>query len=250
MDVNKLNVIQALTSGKDKRERRPKQDQGRSGASGPSGAERAPVRDDDAVSVMGIPPHEMTLNVEKAIHLLLDEVSSLRRQLAESRGHEIYLERHVDEHPNLPVLSRRGFSQRLNQILTRAASAEVDSCFLYFHVFNAETVRTHMGSGAEDALLKLVADVLNREFEGEAVIGSLNNADFGVILPAAGREEGDEKSRRVVDLFTREFTLWEGEAITAKVLHGISVFNGMANAESILAEADRDLIERGKRHGL
>lgn len=243
MDVNKLNAIAPLASGKDKDKRRPKEEKGEEGGHANSGEEWG----EDRISVMGVSPAEMTPNVEKAINLLLQEVGHLREQLSKSREHEAYLERHADEHGFLPVLSRRGFTQRLNQILLRAAQTNVDSCFLYLHVFNAEAVRTDMGSGAEEALLKLVADVLNREFGDGAVIGSLGNADFGIILPATGREEGDGTTRRVVAMFDSETTLWQGVPLKAKVLHGLSVFSADGEADAILAEADRDLLDRSRR---
>lgn len=245
MDVNKLNAIAPLASGKDKNKRRPKEEKGEGGGGGHANSGKE--WDEDPISVMGVSPAEMTPNVEKAINLLLEEVGHLREQLSKSRDHEAYLERHADEHGFLPVLSRRGFAQRLNQILVRAVQTDVDSCFLYLHVFNAEAVRTDMGSGAEEALLKLVADVLNREFGNGAVIGSLGNADFGIILPATGREEGDGTTRRVIAMFDSETTLWQGVPLKAKVLHGLSVFSADGEVDAILAEADRDLLDRSRR---
>ena len=249
MDVNKLNAIQPLATGKDKRDQQSRKDKDGEGEhahpnpSGPSGA-----RTDDAITVMGIPPHEMTPNVEKAINLLLEEVGSLRRQLASSRDHEAYLEQNADAHPFLPVLGRRGLTQRLGQIVTRAAHADVASCFLYLHILNAETVRTDLGLNAEEALLTLVADILNRELGNDAVIGSLGNADFGIILPAVGREEGDETIRRVVTTIEGASESWQGQTLTAKALYGLSVFGAGDAADTILADADGDLLDRVRRH--
>ena len=254
MDVSKLDKITPALGAKDRRKRRypDELEQPEPGGHGHEhdhehGHRKGSEHDvQDRISVMGIPADEMTPAVERAITLLLEEIHHLREQLTQSKGHEAYLERHADEHPFLPVINRRALVARLNQMLMRARESNVTSAFIYLHVGNAERIRTRYGHDAEEGLLRLVADTLRADFGTDALIGSMDSADFGIILPVAEEDEARQRMLETATALRSASFAWNDVDLAPDVVAGLHIFRGSDNAEDILSAADEDLILQGK----
>ena len=249
MDVNKLDSIAPLLGSKDKRKQEKPDERPDNGDNRHAGAFAHGHNDHevhDEISIMGIPPQEMTPAVREAINLLLEEIHHLRENLSRSRGHEAFLERHADEHPFLPVINHRALVARLGQVLTRARDTDIKSSFIYLHVRNTEHARSRFGHDAEEALLQRVAETLRDVFGTDGIIGSMDNADFGVILPVTDEEEARGKMNEATEALRSAFVMWEGVSLSPDVLAGFHTFSASDSPEHILRAADDDLVRRGK----
>jgi len=193
----------------------------------------------DDVSVLGIPEGEMTDSVRHAIGVLLDEINDLRAALAQAKGQTAFLEDQAEKDRLLHVMRRRAFLARLGLAVRRVEDEKVLFCFVYIAITNAQTVRQEFGHGAVESLQVQTAEVLRAGLQVGDLIGSLENFDFGIILPATQPLDADQKGRDLmVDLSNRKF-VWQGQAL------GISAEFGIA--EITPGDTGEDIIDRARR---
>lgn len=152
---------------------------------------------DDNVTVLGIPNEEMTDNVRGAIQTLLDEINHLRGELNRAKHHEAYLEEQAEKDRLLHVMRRRAFLARMGLAVRRTEEEGVHFAFLYIQITNAATVRGEFGHGAVESLMMQAANALREGAEAGDVVGSLENFDFGLVLPGNTLEEGEPQGREV-----------------------------------------------------
>jgi|GEM_PF-815551 len=234
-----------------KRERKKKK---KGGAGGGAGGDQAgyaayggghghDVIDDD-VSVLGIPKEEMTDNVRKAITTLLDEINHLRSELARAKGHEAYLEEQAEKDRMLHVMRRRAFMARLTLAARRVEEEDVEFTFLYIQISNAAAVRGEFGHGALENLMMQASAALREGAEAGDVVGSLENFDFGLILPGNSLEEGAAKAARLMAVLSGRTFSWQSQTVGIEARFGeVSIAAG-DNADDVVARAQDDMNAR------
>jgi len=193
----------------------------------------------DDVSVLGIPKAEMTESVRTAINLLFVQINQLRAELANAKGHEAYLEEQVEKDRLLHVMRQRAFMSRLSLAVRRVEEESALFCFLYIKIQNALSIRERMGHGAHESLMVHAADVLRERLEPGDIIGSLENSDFGIILPGTSPLDADLKGRNLMaDMAAKTFP-WQGE--------NVQIFAHYAITEIYAGDGGEQIVVRSRK---
>lgn len=229
------------------RRRRQQSQSGHKGQGGQSGyASTGDAHHDihDDVSILGIPKEEMTDSVRSAIGVLLEEINQLRADLIHARGHEAYLEEQAEKDRLLHVMRRRAFLARVNLAVRRVGEEEIPFSFIYIAIANAATVRTQFGHGAAENLMMQSAEVLREGVEPGDVVGSLEQFDFGVILPGIPHADAERKALQIVHSLSGRSFLWQGQEVAIQAAFGMAEIAPQDTPDEVVARAKRDREER------
>ena len=231
-----------LQEARRKRQKGQGKDGGESGDLGGHGTGHADIHDD--VSVLGIPKEEMTDSVRKAIGLLLDEINHLRAELIHAHGHEAYLEEQAEKDRLLHVMRRRAFLARVNLGVRRVSEEQVQFSFIYIAIANAASVRSQFGHGAAENLMVQAAAVMREGIEPGEVVGSLEQCDFGVLLPGTPRAEADAKAARLASSLSGRTFMWQGSELGIQVDFGVAEIVAQDSGDEVIDRAKGDRTER------
>lgn len=230
----------ALQEARRKRQQNQEDRQGGHGSQGDPYAQSGHEDIHDDVSILGIPKEEMTQSVSDAINLLLDEINRLRHELMHAHGHEAYLEEQAEKDRLLHVMRRRAFLARIGLAVRRVAEEKVQFSFIYISIANAADVRSQFGHGAVENLMVQAAAVLRESVEPGDVVGSLEQFDFGVLLPGTAIATAQAKAENlIVSLAGRTF-LWQGTEIVIKGVFGVAEVTALDTGDELIARAKRD----------
>lgn len=194
----------------------------------------------DEVTVLGIPKQEMTASVRTAIDKLLDEINRLRDDLSHARGHEAYLEEQAQKDQTLHVMARRAFWARVNLSVRHVAEEKVQYSMIYIVVANAGAVQNEFGSSATQSLMQQAADVLREGVDPGDVVGSLEQSDFGVLLPGTPRAEAEVKAQRLIAAMHGRTFMWKGQEIGIQGGTGVAEVTAQDSADEVIARAKLD----------
>ena len=227
------------------RRRRQQSQGGGSGEKDREGAARDPHHDiHDDVSVLGIPKGEMTESVRAAIDRLLDEINTLRAELAHVRGHEAYLEEQAEKDRLLHVMRRRAFLARINLASRRVAEEHVQFSFIYIAITNAASLRTEFGHGAAESLMVQAAEVLRESVEPGDVVGSLEQFDFGVLMPGTPLVNAELQMGRLSEALNGRTFIWQGHEVQIQAAFGVVEVADSDGDAAVIERAKRDRAER------
>lgn len=228
----------------ERRKRHAKDGEGEDAVGGHGGSGQGHEFFDDDISVMGIPKEEMTGAVRHAIGLLLDEINDLRAELARAKSHEAYLEEQAEKDRLLHVMRRRAFLARLGLASRRVADEHVQFSFIYIAVANAQHVRTDYGHGAVESLLVHVSEAVRDALEPGDIVGSLENFDFGVILPATTPAQAVEKAENLCVQLAGRPLAWHGQTLVVEPQFGIGEIAPGDQGDDVIKRARRNREER------
>jgi diguanylate cyclase (GGDEF)-like protein len=214
------------------------------GASG-TVTENRPIQ--DTVSVLGIPANEMTPKVQQAIMTLVQEVESLRQELARTHARLAEMERLADEDSLAPVPNRRAFVRELSRMISFTERYGGVNSLVYFDVNGLKQINDHYGHSAGDALLVHVADLLTKNVRESDIVARLGGDEFGVLLAQADEEKANTKAASLAQTLEDSNFMWDGHKIPVHAAYGIYAFTGGVDVKTALDAADRAMYER-KRH--
>ena len=198
----------------------------------------------DIFTVMDIPAEEVTPKVQQTLSQIMAEFDKLRDELSHARSHILYLEELSETHTSLPLINRRGLHRELSRVLALGERAGVVNTFVCFHVRNIESIRRKFGHAAAEAGLTWAADCLSAACRDTDIVGSMGGHDFGLILTMADSENATEKAAAIAfDLEGGSFP-WDGERLSLKTAFGLHTFIPGDNAESVMGNADEDLLAK------
>ena len=201
---------------------------------------------DDNVSVRGNPKEEMTDNVRHAIETLLDEINHLREELVRAKGHEAYLEEQAEKDRMLHVMRRRALLARLALAVRRVEEEDVEFTFLYIQITNAAAVRSEFGHGALENLMMQASAALREGAEAGDVVGSLENFDFGLILPGNTLQDGERKAARLMSVLRGRALTWQGQTLGIEARFGDATITAGDSGEEIIRHAKTNMEERAE----
>jgi len=213
-----------------------------SGSGGGAGEGHEGIRDD--VSVLGIPKEEMTESVRNAIDLLLDEIQHLRAELVHARSHEAYLEEQAEKDRLLHVMRRRAFLARINLAARHVEEEQVQYSFIYVAIGNTGAVRAEFGHGAAENLMMQASEVLRDEAEAGDVVGSLEQFDFGVLLPGTPRDEAVSRGHALMRALGGRSFMWQGQDVHIVPAFGVTEVAAVDSGDEVIDRAKRDYGER------
>ncbi len=240
-DIEALGFIPAVAAldTRDQQDRQESQSQSEAedkAADDPSGERNIA----DVAFIMGIPAAELTAKVQEALTIIMAEFDRVRGELDHIKEHAHYLEELTDQHPFLPVMSRRALLRELSRVLTRAESAETTSSFLYLGITNFEDIKRTQGRLAAEAAMAHAVAVLSESLRGSDFVGGLEGNDLAVILTVTEEAAAIEKAQELVVVLAGRPFEWQGQTINLAVAWGLHSFDAGESVDDILETADRD----------
>lgn len=198
----------------------------------------------DTTAIMGIPEAELTPKVRSAIMTLMEEVASLREELARTKGRIQHLERLADQDSLLPVYNRRAFVRELTRAISITERYGSPSTVIYFDVDGMKSINDTLGHSAGDAALRHVADRLLESVRDSDVVGRLGGDEFGVILLQADAASAHTKAAHLAASIQEEPFVFNDDELPLTVTFGAYTFNGKEDASQALAAADQAMYAR------
>ncbi len=197
--------------------------------------------------MLGIPANEMTPKVQQAIMALVQEVESLRQELARTHARLSEMERLADEDSLAPVPNRRAFVRELSRMISFTERYGGVNSLIYFDVNGLKQINDHFGHSAGDALLVHVAEFLTRNVRESDIVARLGGDEFGILLAQAPEERAHAKAASLAQTLEESSFVWDGHRIPVHAAYGVYAFTAGVDVKTALDAADRAMYER-KRH--
>jgi diguanylate cyclase (GGDEF)-like protein len=198
----------------------------------------------DVVSVMGIPPAELTPKVRAALMQLLSEVERLRQEIEQSKARIAHLEQLADEDSLVPLVNRRAFVRELSRTISFSQRYGTPSSVIYFDLNGLKRINDTYGHSAGDAALVHIAQTLVDNIRGSDLAARLGGDEFGVILAQADDKVARDKAAALAAAIAARPLDWEGQAIALDLAWGVYTFHGGEDARDALARADHEMYVR------
>jgi diguanylate cyclase (GGDEF)-like protein len=199
-----------------------------------------------AASVLGIPESEFTPRVRDAIMALMNEVDSLRRELAQTRAQLDETEKAADQDPLLPLLGRRAFVRELTRHIALTGRYKTPASLIYFDMNYLKKVNDTHGHMAGDAVLANFARVLLANVRDTDTVGRLGGDEFGVLLTHATQDQAQRKADALAEALRAAPATWEGQALPITFAYGVFEVKPGDNADIAMARADAAMYAQKK----
>lgn len=154
--------------------------------------------------------------------------------------------RHLADHDSLTgLLNRRCFRVELDQQVAFSARYGGQGAVMIIDIDGLKAVNDRLGHRAGDELIRRISDVLRERVRATDIVARLSGDEFAVLMPQSDTmgalRLGEALRAQVADGASAD----PGEA-TISV--GITMFDGRAGAEAVLASADQAMY-RAKEEG-
>lgn len=195
----------------------------------------------DQLVIAGVPESELTPKVREALMTLMNEVQTLRSELAETRARIGDLEKLADRDPLLDVFNRRAFVRELDRTLAMIDRYDMRASLVFIDLNDLKKINDSKGHGAGDAALAHIAAVVSANVRQTDILGRLGGDEFGLLLNQAGQETAQHKSDELSQAVSSQPVQWKGEPFTAhiscgvvEIVKGHSVDETMERADSAM----------------
>jgi len=154
------------------------------------------------------------------------------------------LEEQAEKDRMLHVMRRRAFMARLTLAARRVEEEGVAFAFLYIQIANAAAVRSEFGHGALENLMMQASAALREGAEAGDVVGSLENFDFGLILPGNTLFEGEAKAASLMAVLGGRTFSWQGQTLSIQARFGEATITAGDSGEDVIGHAKDDMNTR------
>jgi len=199
-----------------------------------------------SASVLGIPEAEFTPRVRDAIMGLMNEVDSLRRELAQTRVRLDEAEKTADQDAMLPLLNRRAFVRELTRYISFTDRYNTPASLIYFDLNHLKKTNDTYGHAAGDAVLAHFADVLVAHVRESDCVGRLGGDEFGVLLSHANQDQALKKADALASALQKSPTQWNDMTIAVSFAYGAFELKSGDNPDTAMARADQAMYEQKK----
>lgn len=209
------------------------------------GAAAAPA---GQITLAGVPEAELTPKVREALVSLMQEVQSLRDQLAWSQERITELERLADSDPMLDTFNRRAFVRELDRTLGLIDRYGMKASLVFVDLNDLKKINDAKGHGAGDAALAHVARVLSANVRQSDAVGRLGGDEFGVILTQADQQTAEIKAAQLSAAVSASPVDWKDGPFTAHVSCGVVEIAKGVSADEAMEKADNAMyaVKAGK----
>ena len=181
-----------------------------------------------------------------AEHDLNAELARLRAELDAWKKRAEAAEAAADHDVLTPALNRRGFIAAMQRTMAYCQRHGVQSVLLYLDMDGFKGVNDRLGHAAGDAALVAVARLFLANLRESDAVGRMGGDEFALLMLNAGVEEGRAKARQLGEAMKTEGFVWEGERAELGGSFGVRAWEGHADPEVWLAEADAAMWVRKK----
>jgi diguanylate cyclase (GGDEF)-like protein len=151
--------------------------------------------------------------------------------------------------PLTGIPNRRGFSERVERLLSRARKDDVAATLLLFDLDQFKRINDRFGHRTGDAILVLFTQTALRSLRPLDLLGRMGGEEFVALLPGVNTETALTVAERVRRNFEIAATEFDGQPIAATVSIGIaSTAHGSYEFDALYAIAD-DALYRAKQNG-
>jgi diguanylate cyclase (GGDEF)-like protein len=199
-----------------------------------------------ASSVLGIPEAEFTPKVRDAVMGLMNEVDSLRRELAGTKSRLDEMEKAADQDGMLPLLNRRAFVRELTRYISLTGRYNTPASLIYFDLNHLKQTNDTLGHAAGDAVLVHFAEVLQAHTRDSDCVGRLGGDEFGVLLSHADQEKALKKADLLAAALEASPTIWNGNTIPVSFAYGAFELKSGDSADTAMARADQAMYAHKK----
>ena len=199
-----------------------------------------------AASVLGIPENEFTPKVREAIMGLMNEVDSLRRELAGTKSRLDEMEKTADQDGMLPLLNRRAFVRELTRYISLTDRYNTPAALIYFDLNHLKTTNDTYGHAAGDAVLVHFAQVLTAHVRDSDCVGRLGGDEFGVLLSHADQDKALKKADALAQALETSPTTWNGNVIPVSFAYGAFELKSGDSPDAAIARADQAMYAHKK----
>jgi len=206
-----------------------------------------PRQIEDAVSVLGIPPDEMTPRVQSAIMQLVEEVNRLRDELTQTHRRIGELASLADEDSLVPAANRRAFVRELTRIISFSERYGAPCSLIYFDLNDLKQINDRYGHSAGDDALTYFAESLVSNVRDSDIVGRIGGDEFAVILLNSDEAAANAKAGQFRDFLMHHPMTVSGEKLVLRAAYGVYSFRPGIDATTAMAEADRAMYAEKKR---
>ncbi len=199
-----------------------------------------------AATVLGIPESEFTPRVRDAIMGLMNEVDSLRRELAGTQTRLDEMEKAADQDGMLPLLNRRAFVRELTRYISLTGRYNTPASLIYFDLNHLKQTNDTYGHAAGDAVLAHFAAVLEAHTRESDCVGRLGGDEFGVLLSHADQDRALKKADSLADALEASPTNWNGHIIPISFAYGAFELKSGDSPDTAMARADQAMYAHKK----
>jgi diguanylate cyclase (GGDEF)-like protein len=191
---------------------------------------------------------DMNARLLKDLKLANEKLSTQKQELVLAKQRSDHLANH-DELTNLP--NRRAFHDQLNAMIDRNQDANTAVGLMFIDLDKFKKVNDTLGHEAGDALLKKVANLLQRQLRSTDFVARLGGDEFAFVL-SCNRNQAHENvlrvAERILEKLQIEIPSSKGN-IRVGCTIGMAVYPAAAkDSQELLDMADR-LMYIGKKDG-
>ncbi|MEM9616900.1 MAG: GGDEF domain-containing protein [Pseudomonadota bacterium] len=197
----------------------------------------------------GVSEAELTPKVREVLSSLLNEIQTLRNDLAIAHERAVDLEQLADRDPLLDILNRRAFARELDRTVSMADRYETPASLVFLDLNGLKAINDMRGHSAGDAALKHVADVLVAHSRQTDIVGRRGGDEFGLLLTHADKSIALSKADELVSWVAKTPVRWNGEEFPVSVSIGVSEILKGGSADQAMEQADSAMYN-AKRSGL
>ena len=151
----------------------------------------------DNVSIAGVPQSELTPRVMRAMTQLMEEVSQLRMELAETKAKMMELSEMAFTDPLTGVYNRRAFVSELNRTLAVVERHGQPASLAFFDMDDMKSVNDGFGHAGGDVAINHVAKTIKENIRQTDIVGRLGGDEFAVIFNYSDQEAAAGKVREL-----------------------------------------------------
>ena len=200
----------------------------------------------DEIALSGIPTEELTPKVQSALASLMQDVMTLREELAAARQHIAELEEVADRDPLVNALNRRAFVRELERTQALADRYNILSCLVFIDMNDLKKLNDTYGHGAGDAALSHLANTVIGNTRQTDILGRIGGDEFALILTHVAIEAAEQKAQFLSSVIEQTPLQWKDEAVPVSVSFGIVGLDAGSTAEAALESADAAMYENKK----
>ncbi|MEM6414731.1 MAG: GGDEF domain-containing protein [Pseudomonadota bacterium] len=200
----------------------------------------------DSVAIAGIPKAELTPRVMRALTELMQEVATLRHELAESKARMDELTTLAFTDSLTGVFNRRAFVAELNRTLAIVNRHGQAAALAYFDLDNMKGINDTLGHAGGDAAIKHVTNKIKENVRQSDVVGRLGGDEFGVIFNYSDKESASGKVQYIRDEIVNTPVKLGDETFSVGVTAGLAPIVQGTTAEATLDLADSAMY-KGKK---
>jgi len=189
-------------------------------------------------TVLGVPTHELTPHVRRALKHLSDQVESLKSDRARLVDRLRRAEELADRDTLVAVFNRRAFERELNRVISFAHRYEVQASLVYFDLDGFKQINDRFGHPAGDAILLAVGETLAANIRESDLVGRVGGDEFAVILAQAGPEDARRKGAKLAEAISRTEITYQGHRLKVGAAYGSYCFAPDDTGERALSRAD------------